>query len=139
MGFGARKTGGRWAHSPRAGTAALTATVPGGICVGKTILYGILVATIAIPGMVTVGPVFLAYKDFIPVAVLTLFSYFKAILKELDEAAAMDGYSLLDTMFRIIFPVTMPGCAVTFLLLFIAAGTTFCSPPRQPSRRMPDF
>ncbi|OWK24491.1 hypothetical protein AJ87_21325 [Rhizobium yanglingense] len=55
-----------------AGTAALTATVLGGICAygfsrmeftGKTILYGILVATIAIPGMVTVGPVFLAYKD----------------------------------------------------------------------------
>lgn len=134
-----------------AGTAALTATVLGGICAygfsrmeftGKTILYGILVATIAIPGMVTVGPVFLAYKDlrlldthiglilvfaaeFIPVAFLTLFSYFKAIPKELDEAAAMDGSSLLDTMFRIIFPIAMPGFAVTFLLLFIAGWNDF--------------
>ncbi|WP_192937236.1 carbohydrate ABC transporter permease [Sinorhizobium meliloti] len=134
-----------------AGTAALAATVLGGISAygfsrmefaGKAILYGLLVATIAIPGMVTVGPIFLAYKDlrlldthvglilvfaaeFVPFAFLTLFSYFKAIPKELDEAAAMDGSSLLDTMFRIIFPIALPGFAVTFLLLFIAGWNDF--------------
>ncbi|MGX9182194.1 ABC transporter permease subunit [Mesorhizobium sp. BHbdii] len=75
--------------------------------------------------MVTLGPIFLAFKDlrlldthiglilvfaaeFIPVAFLTLFSYFKAIPKELDEAAAMDGSSLLDTMLRIIFRSLCP-------------------------------
>jgi ABC-type glycerol-3-phosphate transport system permease component len=134
-----------------AGTAALAATLLGGICAygfsrmafpGKTVMYGTLVATIAVPGMVTVGPIFLAYKDirlldthiglilvfaaeFIPVAFLTLFSYFKAIPKELDEAAAMDGSNIFDTMFRIIFPVALPGFAVTFLLLFIAGWNDF--------------
>ncbi|RDJ04302.1 carbohydrate ABC transporter permease [Rhizobium grahamii] len=75
---------------------------------GKAILYGMLVATIAIPGLVTLRPIFLAYEDlrlldthiglilllaaeFIPVAFLTMFSYFKAIPKELDETAAVDG------------------------------------------------
>lgn len=134
-----------------AGTAALAATILGGISAygfsrmefpGKAILYGMLVATIAIPGMVTLGPIFLAYKDlrlldthiglilvfaaeFVPVAFLTLFSYFKAIPKELDEAAAVDGSRLLDTFFRIIFPIALPGFAVTFLLLFIAGWNDF--------------
>lgn len=134
-----------------AGTAALAATILGGISAygfsrmefpGKAILYGMLVATIAIPGMVTLGPIFLAYKDlplldthmglilvfaaeFIPVAFLTMFSYFKAIPKELDEASAVDGSRLIDTMFRIIFPIALPGFAVTFLLLFIAGWNDF--------------
>jgi len=134
-----------------AGAAALTATTLGGISAygfsrmeftGKSVLYGLLVATIAVPGMVTVGPIFMAYKDlrlldthiglilvfaaeFIPVAFLTLFTYFKAIPKELDEAAAMDGSSLIDIMFRIIFPIALPGFAVTFLLLFIAGWHDF--------------
>ena len=134
-----------------AGAAALTATTLGGISAygfsrmeftGKSVLYGLLVATIAVPGMVTVGPIFMAYKDlrlldthiglilvfaaeFIPVAFLTLFTYFKAIPKELDEAAAMDGSSLIDIMFRIIFPIALPGFAVTFLLLFIAGWNDF--------------
>ncbi|RWK63393.1 MAG: carbohydrate ABC transporter permease [Mesorhizobium sp.] len=37
----------------------------------------------------------------------------------------MDGSSLLDTMFRIIFPIALPGFAVTFLLLFTAGWNDF--------------
>jgi multiple sugar transport system permease protein len=110
--------------------------------VGKTVLYATIIGSIAVPGMVTLGPIFLAYKDLrlldthvglillfmaegIPVAFLTLFSYFKAIPKELDEAASIDGSSLFDTFVRIIFPVALPGFAVTFLLLFIAGWNEF--------------
>jgi multiple sugar transport system permease protein len=61
----------------------------------------------------------------LPVAFLTLFSYFKAIPRELDEAAAMDGASLFSVFFRIIVPIALPGFSVTFLLLFIAAWNEF--------------
>jgi multiple sugar transport system permease protein len=134
-----------------AGVASLGATALGGIAaygfsrmtfVGKTVLYATIIGSIAVPGMVTLGPIFLAYKDLrlldthvglillfmaegIPVAFLTLFSYFKAIPKELDEAASIDGSSLFDTFVRIIFPVALPGFAVTFLLLFIAGWNEF--------------
>jgi ABC-type glycerol-3-phosphate transport system permease component len=134
-----------------AGTASLGATLLGGICAygfsrmifsGKRILYSALVATIAIPPMVTVGPVFLWYKDLllldthiglilifmaegIPVAFLTHFAYFKAIPRELDEAAMIDGASLFVTFFRVIMPIALPGFAVTFLLLFIAGWNEF--------------
>jgi ABC-type glycerol-3-phosphate transport system permease component len=133
------------------GSAAFGATFLGGLCAygfsrmtftGKSLLYGALVATIAVPGMVTLGPVFLAYKDLrlldthiglilifmaegIPLAFLTLFSYFKAIPRQLDEAAMIDGAKLFDTFFRIILPIALPGFAVTFLLLFIAGWNEF--------------
>jgi multiple sugar transport system permease protein len=134
-----------------ASASALGATLLGGVAAygfsrmtfsGKTLMYGFLVGSIAAPGMVTVGPIFLAYRQLqlldthvglilvfaaegLPVAFLTLFSYFKAIPRELDEAAAMDGASLFSVFFRIIVPIALPGFSVTFLLLFIAAWNEF--------------
>ncbi len=134
-----------------AGLSALCATIVGGLSAygitrltfpGRTLLYSLLIATIAIPGMVTVGPIFLAYQQLklidtfwgliilftaegTPVALLTLFSYFKSIPKELDEAAAIDGAKTLGTFFRIILPLAMPGFSVTFLLIFIAVWNDF--------------
>ena len=134
-----------------AGLSSAAATIVGGLCAygfsrmtfaGKSLLYGLMVGSIAIPAMVTVGPIFLAYNDVglldtriglillfagegLPVAFLTLFSYFKAIPRELDEAAAIDGSGLLTTFARIIVPIALPGFSVTFLLLFIAAWNDF--------------
>lgn len=134
-----------------AGAAAFGATMLGGLAAygfsrmtftGKSLLYAAVVGSMAIPAMVTLGPIFLAYKDLrlldthlglilvfmaegIPVAFLTLFSYFKAIPKELDEAAAIDGCSLINIFVRIIMPIALPGVAVTFLLLFIAGWNEF--------------
>lgn len=134
-----------------AGVSAFISTVVGGLAAyaitrlsfkGRTLLYSLFVATIAIPGMVTVGPIFLAYKDLklidthlglvlvfvaetLPIALLTLFSYFKAIPKELDEAASIDGSSIVGTFFRIILPIALPGFSVTFLLIFIAVWNDF--------------
>lgn len=134
-----------------AGLASFGATMLGGIAAygfsrmnftGKSLLYAAVVGSMAIPAMVTLGPIFLAYKNLrlldthlglilvfmaegIPVAFLTLFSYFKAIPKELDEAAAIDGCSLVNIFLRIIMPIALPGVAVTFLLLFIAGWNEF--------------
>jgi ABC-type glycerol-3-phosphate transport system permease component len=68
-----------------------------------------------------VGLILVFAAEGLPLAFLTLFSYFKAIPRELDEAAAMDGASLFGVFFRIIVPIALPGFSVTFLLLFIAA------------------
>ena len=134
-----------------AGGAALGATTLGGMAAygfsrmnfrGKSLFYSALVATIAIPGMVTLGPVFIAYtqiglldtrlglvlifmSDGIPFAFLTLFAFLKAIPKDLDEAAWIDGAGFVTTFVRIILPVALPGFAVTFLLLLIAGWNEF--------------
>ena len=134
-----------------AGVSSLGATILGGMAaygfsrlrfIGKPLLYSFMIGSMAIPGMVTLGPIFLAYRALqlidtrfglilvfmaggLPVAFLTLFSYLKSIPRDLDDAASMDGCSRLGTLFRIIVPIAMPGIAVSFLLLFIAGWNEF--------------
>jgi ABC-type glycerol-3-phosphate transport system permease component len=134
-----------------AGSAAILATLVGSIAAygfsrlmftGKNILYMTLIATIAIPPMVTLGPIFLAYNQLrlldtqvglilvfmaeaIPLCFLIMFAYLKSIPKELDEASQIDGSTMFDTMFRIILPIAAPGLAVAFLLVFIMGWNEF--------------
>lgn len=134
-----------------AGVSALGATVLGGMCAygfsrlrfaGQPLLFAFMVGSLAVPGMVTIGPIFLVYRSLdlldtrfglilvflaggLPVAFLTLFSYLKSIPRDLDEAASMDGCGPFGTLLRIILPLAMPGAAVSFLLLFIAGWNEF--------------
>ena len=105
-------------------------------------MYGLLVASIAVPAMVTLGPVFITYTDIglldtlhglilvnlatgLPLAVLVLFAYYNAVPRELDDAAAMDGCGWFSALFRVILPVAMPGVFVVFLLLLITGWNEF--------------
>ena len=89
-----------------AGLSALGATLLGGMAAysfsratfhGRALMYGLLVASIAVPAMVTLGPVFITYTDIrlldtlhglvlinlatgLPLAVLVLFAYYNAVL-----------------------------------------------------------
>ena len=134
-----------------AGLSALGATLLGGMAAwsfsratfaGKALVYGLLVASIAVPAMVTLGPLFIAYSEIglldtlsglvlvnlatgLPLSVLVLFSYYNAVPRELDDAAALDGCGWFSTLFRVILPVAMPGVVVTYLLLLIAGWNEF--------------
>ena len=98
---------------------------------GRTFMYSMLVASMAVPAMVTLGPIFIAYLQFnlldshiglvlvftaggMPLAILLQFAYFNAIPRELDDAAAIDGAGRFMTLFRIIMPIAMPGVFVSF-------------------------
>lgn len=134
-----------------AGLSALGATLLGGMAaysfsratfVGKALMYSLLVASIAVPAMVTLGPIFITYFDIglldtrhgiilvylaggLPLAVLVLFTYYNSIPRELDDAAAIDGCGWFGTLFRVILPIALPGAFVTFLLLLIAGWNEF--------------
>ena len=121
-----------------AGLSALGATLLGGMAaysfsratfVGKALMYGLLVASIAVPAMVTLGPIFLTYFEIglldtlhglvlinlatgLPLAVLVLFAYYNSVPRELDDAAAIDGCGWFSTLFRVILPIAMPGAFV---------------------------
>ena len=47
----------------------------------------------------------------LPLSVWMLTSYFRAIPRELDEAAIIDGASRLGVLFRITLPLSMPGAS----------------------------
>lgn len=54
----------------------------------------------------------------VPYCCYMLISYFKAIPKELEEAAFIDGCSRLQALFRVILPIASPGIAVVSTFAF---------------------
>ena len=65
---------------------------------------------------------YLIYPTFvIPYATWMLISYFKGIPKEMEEAGLIDGCNRVQTLFRIVMPMAMPGVVSTLIFSF-----TFC-------------
>ena len=61
----------------------------------------------------------------LPLSLWILVSYFAQIPRDLDRAAAIDGCSSWQTLWRVILPVAAPGVFSTFLLAFIFAFNEF--------------
>ena len=134
-----------------AGFAALGGTILGGAAAfgfnrfefpGRAPLLGLLTVSVALPGLTTVGPVFLAYRALglydtktgliivdlsftVSFGIYFLLAYFQTIPRELDDAAAIDGCNWLGTLWRVIFPIAMPGMVTTFLINFIGVWNDF--------------
>ncbi|RTG99741.1 sugar ABC transporter permease, partial [Thermus scotoductus] len=61
----------------------------------------------------------------LPFTVWVLVGYFKGLPRELEEAAYVDGATPLQTLVRIMLPLTGPGLVTTGLLAFIAAWNEY--------------
>src|SRR6266481_6469815 len=61
----------------------------------------------------------------LPYVVWTLISFFEDIPIELDEAAALDGSSLLGILCRIMVPIAAPGIIATAIFAFILCWSEF--------------
>ncbi len=64
----------------------------------------------------------------LPVAIFILHSYFKTIPKDLEEAAALDGASLVQTYVRIALPLARPAIAAAGVLIFLNSWNDFLFP-----------
>jgi len=61
----------------------------------------------------------LVYPGFtIPFATWLLMGFFKSIPRELEDAALVDGASRLRTLFRIVFPISLPGILTVVIFTF---------------------
>ena len=60
-----------------------------------------------------------------PVAVWLLDSFIRAIPKELEEAAWVDGYSRFDTLRRVVVPLIRPGLVATGIICLILSWNEF--------------
>jgi multiple sugar transport system permease protein len=58
-------------------------------------------------------------------AVWILNAYFGSIPVEIEEAAMVDGSSRLGTLFRVTFPLALPGAVTALIFTFIAAWNEF--------------
>lgn len=61
----------------------------------------------------------------LPLSVWMLTSYFRAIPKELDEAAIIDGASRLGVLFRITLPLSTPGLVAVCVYAFVTTWNEF--------------
>ena len=112
---------------------------------GKKTLFGVLLSTLMIPGIVLMVPVFLLWRTFGLVGtfdplvlgsvlgggalfVFIYHQFFKTLPRELEEAARLDGASHGRVFFSIILPVAKPVFLVIALISFQAHWNDFLGP-----------
>ncbi len=104
---------------------------------GSSVWFGIMIATMMLPGQVTVVPQFLLFKEigwtknFLPLVVpqicgaagnvLLITQFMKGIPHEIDDAAKVDGAGSLTIFLRIMLPQIVPILIVTGLFTFLGS------------------
>ena len=61
----------------------------------------------------------------LPLSVWMLTSYFKAIPRELEEAAIIDGATRMGVLFRITLPLSLPGLVAVMVYAFVTTWNEF--------------
>ena len=108
---------------------------------GKALLMGLILAVAMFPQMIVVGPIFnmfyklkilntywvcLAYSTItLPSAVWIMVAHFNQVPLALEEAAKIDGCSTWGMLWRIIFPIAVPGVFTTAIMSFISAWNEY--------------
>jgi len=112
---------------------------------GRDVLFLILLSTMMLPGEVTLVPTYLIFRDlgtldtYWPLIVpswlggsafyiFLLRQFFLTLPLEMDEAAKIDGASLLGIFWRIILPLAKPGLATVAIFAFFDRWNAFQAP-----------
>lgn len=112
--------------------------------IGRDALFAVVLATLMIPNWVRLVPLFIIFKQlhwlntFLPLVVPHFFGnaffifllrqFFLSIPSELSDAARIDGANELQTMFRIILPLSVPALAVVTLFTFMDSWNDYLGP-----------
>jgi multiple sugar transport system permease protein len=112
---------------------------------GKGPLFIILLATLMLPGEVTLVPVYLIFRNlgfldtYYPLIlpywfggsafyIFLLRQFFLTLPTELDDAAKIDGATLFGIYWRLILPLSKPGLATVAIFSFFASWNAFQAP-----------
>jgi multiple sugar transport system permease protein len=110
---------------------------------GKNLIFGFLVASMAIPGAVTLIPGYVFYarlgwiNTYLPLiipslvgafGIFMLTQFFKSIPKELEEAAYIDGASRFRTYWSVALPLSRPALITLAILQFQSSWNNFIGP-----------
>ncbi|SFB01077.1 carbohydrate ABC transporter membrane protein 2, CUT1 family [Poseidonocella pacifica] len=112
---------------------------------GKKILFAILIATLLLPDVVTRIPQYLLFRElgwldtylplFVPqwfaweaFFVFMLVQFLRAIPREMEEAARVDGANTLQTLIFIVVPMLMPALVSVCLFQFMWTMNDFLGP-----------
>jgi multiple sugar transport system permease protein len=109
---------------------------------GKTVILGLVLSVSMFPQIATLSPIYIIIKNLgltnsytgliipyttitLPLSIWLLVVFFRKIPLDLEEAAKIDGASLMQSYWRVIFPLAVPGIFTTAILVFIAAWNEF--------------
>lgn len=111
---------------------------------GKELLFMVMLATMMIPGQISMIPVFMIFRrlgwidTFLPLIVPAWFGsaffsflyrqFFLGIPLELDEAARVDGAGPLRTFWSILLPLAKPVSVTVGVFTFLGAWNDFLGP-----------
>jgi raffinose/stachyose/melibiose transport system permease protein len=146
---------GEFANSAIVAVAATLGTVLLGVMVSYAIarydfklkgaMFSLFAAGLMFPLVVAITPVFLIVKDLglvdsltgivvpeiafgLPTTVIILVPFLRAIPKEIEEAAAIDGMSRVGFFFRMAIPLALPGVVTVAILAFITSWNNYILP-----------
>ncbi len=110
---------------------------------GRKLLFGLLLATLFLPGIMFLVPNFLLVNRLgllnnyagviLPglsgvFGVFFLRQFFESVPKELEEAAQIDGASTLQTFVYVVLPLAKPALATLGIITFLASWNDFLWP-----------
>ncbi len=110
---------------------------------GKRYVFALIIATLMVPGQILLVPVYLILNKLgwidsplsliVPVGagafgVFLLHQFFKAIPRELEEAAMIDGASRLRIWWNVMLPLSKPALATLAIFTFIGTWNEFLAP-----------
>ena len=111
---------------------------------GKDVLFLVLLATLMLPGQVTLIPTYLLFNrlgwldTYLPLLlrasladpfhVFMLRQFFRTIPRELDDAARIDGCNLFGLFWRIVLPQSLPALGVLCIFEFTFMWNNFYLP-----------
>ncbi|OJU40116.1 MAG: sugar ABC transporter permease [Microbacterium sp. 69-10] len=112
---------------------------------GSRIIYYLMLAGLTFPVFLAIVPLFFVLKNIglqgtlpgliityvafaLPFTVFFLFSFFKSLPYEIQEAAYVDGASEWRTFFQVMLPMAKPGLAAVAILNFLGLWNQFLLP-----------
>ncbi|MGC3954510.1 MAG: carbohydrate ABC transporter permease [Propionicimonas sp.] len=112
---------------------------------GRTLLFGCIVATLALPAYTTLIPIYQIFASvgivnthlgviivycsgFLPLATWILNNYITGLPAGLEEAGELDGASKLQVLWYIVLPLVRPAIVSTALITFLFAWAQFLFP-----------
>ena len=111
---------------------------------GRDWVFGLVLATMMLPGAVTMMPQFLIFRQLhwidtlLPLWVPAFFAsafnvfllrqFFMGIPQELEDAAKIDGCGPLGTWWRVMMPLVRPALAAVSIMTFLSAWKDFMGP-----------
>ncbi|MCW5231313.1 carbohydrate ABC transporter permease [Verminephrobacter eiseniae] len=110
---------------------------------GKNVLFVLVLAGLAVPEQAIIVPLHLMFADLemhntytalilprlaMPFGVYLMTQYFKAIPRDIEEAALLDNASRLKIFFRVLLPLSIPAQATLGIFTFLHAWNDYLWP-----------